>query len=302
MTKRGEYAAIYTALVDDPDYHALTPAARLCFFNLKLILGPSGIDLVRCFVQQMQQISGLEVEHLTDALAELSEKGWLLRQGDVVWLRNGLKHNPNMTMANEKHRLGVLRHLQGLPRSAIVNAFASYYEIGEVFHGMGTEWVSIPYGKQVSVSVSVAVHGNCPDAKASEPAVAVPVVDNSPKEWLGTFMPMLRENGFDADSTDGSILKHWHKRGYTADEVEAAIRGTAMIRAAGGLKAFEGAKLSLRLLYARPKPDAPPERRPLWNEATEKYHSSMERTKRSDPMAGAHIANILGRIQRQGAA
>jgi hypothetical protein len=139
-------------------------------------------------------------------------------------------------------------------------------------------------------------------SKETGPAEAAPIVDNSPREWLGTFMPMLRENGFDADSTDGSILKHWHKRGYTADEVEAAIRGTAMIRAAGGLKAFEGAKLSLRLLYARPKPGAPPERRPLWNEATEKYHSSMERTKRSDPMAGAHIANILGRIQRQGAA
>jgi hypothetical protein len=144
------------------------------------------------------------------------------------------------------------------------------------------------------------------DANASGAAVAAPPVDNSPKEptapsvseWLGYFMPILRECGFEADDTDGSILKHWHKRKFSADDVEAAIRGTALFRTQGKLKAFEGAKLSLRLLYARPKPDKPVELRPLWNEAQEEYHRTLGKTKARDPNAGNQIGSILERMAR----
>lgn len=149
MAGRGEYSAIHTAVVDAADFQALGPDARLCFYTLKMILGPSGIEVVRCFVAQMEQLTGLSGERLGAALNELSGKGWLAKQGDVVWLRNGLKHNPNVNLANEKHRTGVTRHLEGLPRSEIVNAFCKHYSLPEIAIGMGIEWVSVPYGIQV---------------------------------------------------------------------------------------------------------------------------------------------------------
>lgn len=131
-------------------------------------------------------------------------------------------------------------------------------------------------------------------------ADAPPVESNGVGEWLGRLMPVLRECGFEADDTDGSILKHWHKRALaTADDVEAAIRGTALLRIKGKLKAFEGCKLSLRLLYARPKPNRPPELRPLWNEAIELYHRELEQSTRGrKPLAGSPVGEVLQSMLR----
>ena len=47
MADRGEYRAIHVALIDDPDFLQLAPPARLALMTLKLILGVSGIDVVR---------------------------------------------------------------------------------------------------------------------------------------------------------------------------------------------------------------------------------------------------------------
>lgn len=134
----------------------------------------------------------------------------------------------------------------------------------------------------------------------SDAKTAAPPVDNSLEDvndWLAYFMPIARANGFEADRTDGSILKAMHKKKYPAADVEAAIRGTARMKAAGKLSAWRDRKLSMELLYARPKPDAPPDRRPLWNKAVELYHAELERSSRSDPNAGNAIGEVLRRMQ-----
>src|SRR5690606_12322744 len=60
MADRGEYRAIHVALIDDPDFLQLSPPARLALMTLKLILGVSGIDVVRALVPELMATTGYD--------------------------------------------------------------------------------------------------------------------------------------------------------------------------------------------------------------------------------------------------
>lgn len=221
MSGRGEYSAIHTAVVDAPDFQALGPDARLCFYTVKMILGPSGIEVVRCFVAQMTQLTGLPESRLRVALDELQAGKWLAQQGDVVWLRNGLKFNPGCNLNNEKHKTGVIRHLQGLPRLAIVNAFCKHYDLPETASGMGIEWVSDTYGKHVEVKVEGKGISSVPTEQAQAPKILE--LPSNPKGafaglvkkhfWLQSEPPalMLRDKPNWTMGNEISIGEQWAK-------------------------------------------------------------------------------------------
>lgn len=209
MASRGEYSAIYTAIVDDLDYQALSPAAKLCALTLKLILGPSGIDVVRCFEQQMMEVTGLTEDELLPALDELIERDWLRCQANVVWLKNGLKHNPNLSLNNEKHRKSVVNHIAGLPKLEIANAFAMHYQIPEPWPGMGSEWVSVPYGKQVHGKRYTVEVTSSSLRSEDEPERPVLVDDSGKvnrKAFLATVCPLIRSNVWQDKRPPAAIL------------------------------------------------------------------------------------------------
>ena len=144
MSSKGAYTAIYTKIVDAPDFRALTSDERLMFYSLKLMLGSSGIDVVRCALEQLVEVTALSLEEVAGALDGLTDKGWLRHQGDVFWLVNGLRHNPGMRLKNDNHRKSVIAHISGLPAREISNAFAEAYKLGMTPHpGMGSEWVAV---------------------------------------------------------------------------------------------------------------------------------------------------------------
>lgn len=295
MAQRGEYTAIHTALVDDEGFQALGADARLCFYTLKLILGPSGIEVVRMFVPQMAQLTGLSDGPLRFALDELTHKRWLRQQGDVVWLRNGLRFNPNMNLSNDNHRLGVERHLRGLPSSAIVNAFAQHYGYPEIATGKGCEWDAIPYTNQVHGTRDTVV-GKGSEAKASGGA---PTVDNpefpTVKEWLAHWMPILRELNYECDQHDGSILKALYKKKLRPPDIEPAFRGLALMRDHGKLNRMgigPEDKLSARVIYAD-QGDRP---RPFWNECVEYWHQQQPKAKTGHGMKD--ILTVIDGIRR----
>jgi hypothetical protein len=244
MASRGEYTSIHTAMADDPDFRTLGPDARLCVYTLKMILGASGVEVVRCFTAQMAELTGLPESRLLPALNELIADKWLIVQGDVVWLRNGLKHNPNFTLTNPKHKTSMERHLHGLPRLETVNAFAVYYGLQPPHDGMGSEWVSIPYA--IQVTVTEVGNGNGSEAKASgvppdfEPS-------EKPPNPQGHLMGILRECGYACDRTDGSIVKAL-LRTTKPETIEEAVRGLATLWKAGELRAVK--QPNMRLLYA----------------------------------------------------
>ena len=138
--KRGEYAAVHTALLDDPDFQRLSPEAKLLWYSLRLMLGASGIALVRGWKTVLPEVTG--IDSVNGHLEELTSGGWLNQQQNVLWLRNVLRFNPNLNLSHDKHLTGVSKHIAGLPKLAIVNAFAEYYDLEEPFPGLGTEWDS----------------------------------------------------------------------------------------------------------------------------------------------------------------
>ena len=136
-------------------------------------------------------------------------------------------------------------------------------------------------------------------ATATGAADAAADVDKSePKGGANTFlrrlMPVLREAGFHADDTDGSILKAIAKRGTVSqDDVEYAVRGLAALRDAGQLVDVlgvdRGEKLNLRILYAENGPRAGPQ--PIWNVAQQHYLKELQKEKAKPGMSS--LADIL---------
>lgn len=136
---RGEYAAVHSAIIDDPEFRALSPEARWMWMVLRLLLGASGIDLVRAHLPALADATGLSEGHAMGARDELEEGNWLVREGDVLWLRNALRFNPHVNPSNEKNRTGLETHVSGLPRLQIVLDFCGYY-------GLEAPFDSVPGG------------------------------------------------------------------------------------------------------------------------------------------------------------
>jgi hypothetical protein len=100
---------------------------------LKLALGASGIAVVRGLQSEVEYLTGLPPDRARMAIKGLADAMWVRSEGPVVWLRNGLRFEPALTLENENHKKGVARHLKGLPKFAIVNDFADYYDLDRPF-------------------------------------------------------------------------------------------------------------------------------------------------------------------------
>lgn len=162
-TARGEYRSIYVALVDDPDFQDLSAEARSIFFVLKLKLGLSGIGV---FMEEtLPRYTGNPSERVSGGLSELVKRDWLRVERNVFWLRNALKFDPSNPLASKNHRTGVINHMAGLPKLAIVNEFARYYDLPEPFE---IETKAEPTGKgseRVSEGIEIRRHRTPDDLK-----------------------------------------------------------------------------------------------------------------------------------------
>jgi hypothetical protein len=132
MSQRGTYRGIFSAMVDDPDFQALSPQARHVFLTLRVSpqLGPAGIFRYYPAVQ-----TGLDGDELAKALTELEAHFWVVREGPILWLRNALLHDPSIRLSDMKHRKTVEKWVAGLPKLGIVLTFCEYYKITRPFEG-----------------------------------------------------------------------------------------------------------------------------------------------------------------------
>lgn len=135
MTKRkakpelGEYRGIYVALLNSPEFLALSAEARACFWPLKLLLGRAGIAVLHSPAAALSLYAALPEEDCAAALAELEDAKWVVKEGVVYWLRNGLRFDPADPLKSPNQRKGIEAHLKTLPKLAIVNRFARYYNL-----------------------------------------------------------------------------------------------------------------------------------------------------------------------------
>jgi len=114
-----------TSIVDDIDFSELPPNAKLVFFYLKLLLGPAGIGVI--YNTTLAEQLGMAMESLSDAIGMLIDRGWIRMESRIVWVCNGLRDDPGVSLSNVKHRVSVVRHAESLPKLQIVLDFAAYY-------------------------------------------------------------------------------------------------------------------------------------------------------------------------------
>lgn len=129
--ERGNYRSIHTVIVDGPDFQALSPGAKLVWYTLKMTLGPSGIDVVPALVATLVERTGASVSQCEKGLAQLVERGWVQVDRNVVWMVDGLRHDPHIRLSNQNHRAKVASHINGLPRLPIIDLFRTYYGLSQ---------------------------------------------------------------------------------------------------------------------------------------------------------------------------
>jgi hypothetical protein len=130
MNERGTYRPVYTALWDDFDHQNLSSDAILVFQCLRT----SRLTNMACISifdegekVTLAKMTHLTLKRVTAALKELSDTHWIAHREGIVWLTNGLKFDPNISLTNEKHVRGIDIILKSLPKVEIIHKFCDYY-------------------------------------------------------------------------------------------------------------------------------------------------------------------------------
>lgn len=126
---RGLYRGIFTSLVDDPEFQGLMPNSKLVFYTVRLCQQAGAAAIFRYYPEMVVRQTGLTARQVECSLQELEQAIWVIREGVILWVRNGLKYDPSLSLKNPKHRASVEKALKGLPKLEIVLKFCDYYEL-----------------------------------------------------------------------------------------------------------------------------------------------------------------------------
>lgn len=124
---RGVYRGVYSSLPDDVDFQRLSPEARLVLYTCRLCSQAGPAAIFRYYPEILGRQTGLKPKQIESALTELERETWIVREYPVLWVRNGLRHDPHMRLSNVKHRKSIETSLRSLPRLHIVASFCDYY-------------------------------------------------------------------------------------------------------------------------------------------------------------------------------
>jgi hypothetical protein len=129
---RGLWRGVYSSIVDHPDFQVLSAHARLTLFVCRLGSQAGPASIFRYYREPLMVQTGLTAAELEAALSELEQrpspsKPWIIRDDAIVWVRNGLKHDPTLSLQHYGHRGAVIRALSALPYTPTVKKFFRYY-------------------------------------------------------------------------------------------------------------------------------------------------------------------------------
>lgn len=132
MKEKQEYRSFYSRMIDDVDFQEMDGGVFKVLFVLKHSLGAAGIGILRKLMIAEQ--TGITVAALEAALAELAKpkgygnRGWIVREKNIVWIVNALANEPNLSADNPKHITFIEeRLLKPLGNAPIVDQFRTYY-------------------------------------------------------------------------------------------------------------------------------------------------------------------------------
>lgn len=134
---RGIWRGIYSSMTSHPDYQVLSSHARLTLLTLRLGGQSTIAGIGRVYMEALVAETGLSRRQVNAALCELEQKPspeapWIVRDENLIWIRNALRFDPTLTLNNSNHVPPVQRAVAALPRSSqVVQRFRSYYRLPE---------------------------------------------------------------------------------------------------------------------------------------------------------------------------
>jgi hypothetical protein len=317
VSDRGDYRGIYTVLTETPEFQDLGSDPQLVWFHLKLKLGPSGIDVLDAPEAVISQRSGIPSGRVADAMRILSEggdKAWLIRERNVLWLRNALEFEPSRNLGNDNHRKSVSTHLLTLPKLSIVNDFARRYGLPipfpEVYHadGIGIPLPSTEYG------VRSTEYG---DEEAHTPRVREAEEPDELADWLGPHAgvlddcppatePLARRTLYQHFGPPGMRANAWARPdGSAAPDIDrprilaVALSGYAAEgKRAIATNEFAGMlRATIAQFYAEPRKPPPGSEASQWDREAEDWRDTRRRMEAhlSGPESMRRISVDLGR-------
>ena len=121
------YVSLSRKIIRDHEFRALSDPAKHIWFQIAFLVGQYGIDEVPAFDAVIRQQVKYHEPTLAAAFRELEDGNWLIREQDIIWLRNLLRYSPSISLDSENNRKGLERYLHELPRQPIVERFRAYY-------------------------------------------------------------------------------------------------------------------------------------------------------------------------------
>ncbi len=79
------------------------------------------------YIEPIEKQTGLSRKVIEKALDALCDTRWITIDDGIVWVRNGLKFDPNISLKNENQVKAIKKNLLGLPKSKLVVDFCQYY-------------------------------------------------------------------------------------------------------------------------------------------------------------------------------
>lgn len=165
MASRGTFRAIHGALLDDPDFQTLSSQARHTLLTARLCPQNTIASIFRWYSELLCRQTGYAWRVLDRALRELAERPsveapWIVYDKATLWIRNGLRYDPTVSLADSKHRIAIERAVAALPKTETVLKFCDYYRIPRPFEAPREALPRASISESVSVSVQESEGGS----------------------------------------------------------------------------------------------------------------------------------------------
>ena len=227
-----KYQTLYQKITSDFDFKKFSSIAQLVFYTLKFCKENNAANIFEFFIETLPKRNNLSLKDNEKGIKELVNSGWIVVEGDIVWIVNGLRHNPSFKTNNDKHRKALSTCLGDMPQCGILKAFIGYYELtGDGFDTLCdslSDDTKIPYPMHITVSVSEDITVTEKVDITTKKGLAKKAI-TWPKDFKLT--PELKQYALDQNVRDGpekvfeAFRLKAHANGYTYVDWVAAWQG-----------------------------------------------------------------------------
>jgi len=124
---KGYWRAIYISLWNDKEFQALSPNDKLVLLNIRTSPLSNRACIYPFYTEAIRKQTGLPECAIKDSIDMLKLTGWIEEEEGIVWVKNALRFDPNISLKSIDHVTKILTDIKGLPKLKIVQDFLEFY-------------------------------------------------------------------------------------------------------------------------------------------------------------------------------